>query len=227
MSNLPVLPRLLAVLHSLPLWILVGLAVAGYAALFAPAFGDIDLTALRRDWGAWLWLYAVTFTILSATYSAHLVAKAIRARARRRRRWRTERYYRVYVPLFVELIQIHITSVEAPLLKQRVRNAWQTLRQAGGRKAKLQSAWKALFDIRTPGETGKVDYGGIFPFSEIRRVVESNVVHCDTKLVDLVSRARNTRMEDGAARNELTYDDLKLYDHILNEHSRLKKFIER
>ena len=44
-----------------------GLALAGYAVLFVPAFGGIDPAGFRTQWGVWVWIEALTFSILALT----------------------------------------------------------------------------------------------------------------------------------------------------------------
>lgn len=56
----------LTALRSLPLWILIGLALTGYAVLFVPPFGGVDPEAFRREWGIWIWIEAIAFSILAA-----------------------------------------------------------------------------------------------------------------------------------------------------------------
>jgi hypothetical protein len=58
---------LLSTLRTLPVWMLAGLAIAGYAVLFVPAFGGIDPAGFRPHWGIWIWIEAVTFSILALT----------------------------------------------------------------------------------------------------------------------------------------------------------------
>src|SRR5882724_10681010 len=108
MSDIGVVPGLLSVLRSIPLWILVGFAAAGYAGLFVPAFGEADLTDFRRTWGAWLWLDAIAFTVLSIACAIDLAIQGTTARMRRRRRLDRRRYYEVYAPLYSELMKIQI-----------------------------------------------------------------------------------------------------------------------
>lgn len=67
-------PSFLSALRSLPHWVLVGLALAGYAILFVPSFGGIDIEPFRRQWGSWLWVESITFTILAG---ARIVETAI------------------------------------------------------------------------------------------------------------------------------------------------------
>ncbi|MBK5125886.1 hypothetical protein IQ288_39420 [Burkholderia sp. R-69980] len=59
---------ILTALRALPVWVLGGLAVAGYAVLFLPAFGAITPVALdgfRANWGVWAWVEAVAFSTLA------------------------------------------------------------------------------------------------------------------------------------------------------------------
>jgi len=44
-----------------------GLALAGYAIIFAPPLGDVDFAWFRAQWGAWVWIEAVTFSALTIT----------------------------------------------------------------------------------------------------------------------------------------------------------------
>ena len=57
----------LNVLRTLPVWVLGGLALAGFAVLFMPAFGGIDPAAFRAQWGVWVWIEALTLSILTLT----------------------------------------------------------------------------------------------------------------------------------------------------------------
>jgi hypothetical protein len=59
---------ILTALRALPVWVLGGLAVAGYAVLFLPAFGAITpvaLDAFRANWGVWAWVEVVAFSTLA------------------------------------------------------------------------------------------------------------------------------------------------------------------
>ena len=55
----------LSTLRTLPVWVLGGLALAGYAALSVPAFGGIDPAGFRTQWGVWVWIEALTFSMLT------------------------------------------------------------------------------------------------------------------------------------------------------------------
>ncbi|MDI1347131.1 MAG: hypothetical protein PSV22_24030 [Pseudolabrys sp.] len=69
----------LNVLRTLQLWVLTGLALAGYAVLFLPAFGGVDVIPFRREWGVWVWVEAVTFTVLAVTRGVDAAVRAYRA----------------------------------------------------------------------------------------------------------------------------------------------------
>jgi hypothetical protein len=73
--------ELLKVLRALPVWMLAGLALAGYAILFAPPFGGVDPVAFRHNWGIWIWMGTLTFSILAV--SRGLDAVIVGARHRR------------------------------------------------------------------------------------------------------------------------------------------------
>ena len=57
----------LQTLRKLPVWLFAGLAIAGFAALFFPPLGKVDMQALRAEWGVYIWLEAITFTALALT----------------------------------------------------------------------------------------------------------------------------------------------------------------
>ncbi len=59
------LNKFLSELRTLPPWLLIGLALAGYAVLFLPAFGGIDPEPFRKQWGIWVWVEALVFSILA------------------------------------------------------------------------------------------------------------------------------------------------------------------
>ena len=75
-----VISSFLSTLRTLPLWLLGGLAIAGYAVLFLPAFGGIDPTGFRTQWGVWIWIGAVTFSILTLTRGLDLAVTGFHAR---------------------------------------------------------------------------------------------------------------------------------------------------
>jgi hypothetical protein len=100
MADYGFVARLLAVLHSLPLWLFVALAAAGYGPLFLPAFGGADIVELRQQWAPYFWLDATTFTVFALSCAADLIAKGlsthVRTRNNHRRRLLRQRYFEVY-----------------------------------------------------------------------------------------------------------------------------------
>jgi hypothetical protein len=221
--------KFLSVLKAMPLWLVVGCAAAGYAALFAPAFGGVDLAEFRRTWGPLFWLDAVGFSILSAAFIVEHVARHIRARAERRRLLYKKQYYTIYLPLYRELFGLKITtssSMGAPFFSQRIGNAYRVLTTTQRQTRAIKGAWRALFDKEETPTTGDVEYGGRFPLREIGLVAKQNLGHSDLALTRLISCAERTRIEDGSRLSEMTADDVRLYDHIVNQYQRLKQLIE-
>ena len=72
MADIPAtaISNFLSVLRTLPVWLLAGLAFAGYAVVFTPGFGGIiDPKGSRTEWGIWIWIEAIVFSILTVTRS--------------------------------------------------------------------------------------------------------------------------------------------------------------
>ncbi len=83
-----VILSLLSVLKAPPFWLLIGLALAGYAVLFVPPIAGINFDTFRQQWGALIWAEAITFSILAVTRTIETLVNGYRERqhegARRR-----------------------------------------------------------------------------------------------------------------------------------------------
>lgn len=221
------------VAKSLPLWIFVAIAAMGFAALYMPAFGGADLTTIRNfSWIAWL--AAVSGTILTFAKLADIVGSswAANREEHRRRLWRasTNRYAQVYAPLVAKLSDVSITCASATgaaYFRQRLENARGELTAYKSRKRGIKKAWIALFDRKVFPTTGEVEYGGVFPIGLIGNRVREHYAYCDDKLIALERNAVETRMVQNIADSDLSEDDVKLLNHIYEQHSRLKKFLGR
>jgi len=70
-SDLPgALASILSALTTLPVWLLLGLAIVGWVIIFAPTLGNIDMGAFRHEWGPWVWIGAIAFSILFVARAA-------------------------------------------------------------------------------------------------------------------------------------------------------------
>ncbi|MGA7261200.1 MAG: hypothetical protein WA709_19415 [Stellaceae bacterium] len=193
--------RLLAVLHSLPLWLFVALAAAGYGALFLPPLGGADIVELRQQWAPYFWLDATIFTVFALSCAADLTAKGINAHVRtrnnRRRRLLRRRYFEVYNPLAAELLKIHITtgSTAAPRLKVRLQDTWEELHSYCRWRVAIRKAIRTAFNTKESDPHGEVDFGDDFPIEFMRNVVQQNLSYCDEQLVELVVRSWSERVE--------------------------------
>src|SRR5713226_2824796 len=69
MADVPAtaISNLLSILRTLPVWLLAGLALAGYAVIFTPGFAGIDPSGFRTEWGVWVWIEAIGFSVLTVT----------------------------------------------------------------------------------------------------------------------------------------------------------------
>jgi hypothetical protein len=69
MADVPAtaISNFLSTLRTLPVWLLGGLALVGYAVLLAPGFAGIDPSGFRTQWGVWIWIEAIGFSILTIT----------------------------------------------------------------------------------------------------------------------------------------------------------------
>jgi hypothetical protein len=231
MADYGFVARLLAVLHSLPFWLFVALAAAGYGALFLPAFGGADIVELRQQWAPYFWLDATTFTVFALSCAADLIAKGlsthVRTRNNDRRRLLRQRYFEVYNPLAAELLKIHITtsSTAAPRLKVRLHDAWEDLHSYRRRRVGIRNAIRSAFNTKDSDPRGEVDFGGDFPIQFMRDLVQQNLTYCDQQLVELVVRSWSERIEHQIAPNELTANDVRLWDYVHEQHRRLKRAI--
>jgi hypothetical protein len=84
MPNLPsgTVNDILSTLRKLPVWMLGGLALAGYAVLFLPGFAGINPGQFRTQYGVWVWIEAVSLSILALTRGLDTAVEGYRARRR-------------------------------------------------------------------------------------------------------------------------------------------------
>jgi hypothetical protein len=59
------IPSFLTALRTLPFWILISLAIAGWIVLFVPPLGGVNSEVFRQQWGVWVWIEAIGFSILA------------------------------------------------------------------------------------------------------------------------------------------------------------------
>jgi len=65
--------KFLTIVKSLPLWILIGLSLAGYTLLFLPPISGINFEPLRKTWGSWIWVETIVFSILAITRTLDII----------------------------------------------------------------------------------------------------------------------------------------------------------
>jgi len=71
---------ILSVLRTLPVWVLAGLAAAGYAILFLPDFAGVQLAPFRAKYGVWIRVATLIFSSLALARAIDSGVSAYRAR---------------------------------------------------------------------------------------------------------------------------------------------------
>jgi len=166
----------------------------------------------------------VIFTVFALVCAGDLVIKELRSRARRRRKWARSSYRNVYAPLFGDLVKIHITTASLSLtVRDRLNRAVFKLTTRKSLKRGIKAAWRELFGKHRQRRSGEVDFGDSFPLQRMREQIYRNLIYCDDEIVDLIADAWNTRIEYGMPQNELTEEDIQLYDYVMKRHAYLKK----
>lgn len=85
---------LLSALRALPLWLLAGLALAGWLTmwlLLAAPFAGLDLASFRQQWSIWIGVATLGFSVLALARAADIAAVAYLRQARARAARRTLR----------------------------------------------------------------------------------------------------------------------------------------
>lgn len=131
------------------------------------------------------------------------------------------RFEKIYAPMYGLFLTRHITvysSVRAPYLHQRIRNARELFEER-----RYLRAFKAIFDKKETEPSAEVEFGDSFPLSEIQRLVKGNEMYCDETLMNLIARADRSRYEDYPVRGGITVAELSLHEHIVRRHRALSK----
>jgi hypothetical protein len=122
--------KILETLRMLPVWMLAGLALVGYAILYLPGFGGINPTLFRTQYGVWIWIIAVSFSILAVARALDAVISALRLHRKMRESRRALRLIPLHHQCWWHLAkqqdhsfisQIRIDIEAANLLDQPVR----------------------------------------------------------------------------------------------------------
>ena len=223
----------ISLLRSLSLAMFITLAACGYAVLFLPPFGGVDLGSFRRDWSVAAWLDAVTMTIFAMGKLIDLLISRMQSRRssqRRRRRLReAQRLVDVYAPLNRELHGLYRDTVRMtgyPHLTDRLSNAWEAFSSELSFQRRLSRSWQAVWDKATTAEHGELSFGESFPIDRIENIVRCNLDSCDEHLVTLVARAERTRIENRYNPGYLSEEDCLLIRHVETEYKRLKRYLD-
>src|SRR4051812_22298355 len=92
--SITALANILYTLRVVPWWIFLGLSLACFAVLFAPAFGEVSLDDFRQQWGPFAWFGAIAFSLLFITQCIDAIARGYL----KRRAAKSERHTLRFVP---------------------------------------------------------------------------------------------------------------------------------
>jgi hypothetical protein len=138
-----------------------------------------------------------------------------------------KRYEEIYSPLIALFTTRHITTsqgIAAGYFRIRLRFFWRHLKR-GNIKESVTSLWNK----RKTKIGAEVEYGGSFPFKEIKKIVFGKEKYMDNKLLNLIISVDRSLYEgyyEGKDYNLLTDEEFELFIHISEEHYKLnKKFV--
>jgi hypothetical protein len=106
-----------------------------------------------------------------------------------------------------------------------LQDAWEELHSYRRWRIGMRKAIRTAFNTKERDPRGAVDFGGDFPIHFMRHIVHQNLSYCDDQLVELVLRSWSERIEQQIALNELTTNDVRLWDYVQEQHRRLKRAI--
>ena len=133
-----------------------------------------------------------------------------------------KRHELLYAPLYALFTTRHITSCQtvlAPYFRTRFRNFIEQIR-----RRRIRYAFVVLFDKKKTKETAEIEFGGVFPFNEIKQIIQSNVAYADEELLNLLRRAERSRYENPSANHySLTDEEFALFCHIADTYSKLNR----
>jgi len=141
-----------------------------------------------------------------------------------------KRFRYIYVPLRKLLMDKHITKCSAVLpskLSDRFNRALPMISNF-----KIKSVFQILFGKYRTKPIVEVEFGGRFPFEEIKKVVSSSCEYADAEILSLVESADRSKYElryeseDESGElegNILTEEESELADYIYEEYYRLNK----
>jgi hypothetical protein len=207
-------------LRAVPLWLLVAFGLVGLMIWSIPSFHATVPEALQP----YIPLLVAITAVLVVCSAAHSAASHVRHSRRVRTTRDRLRLIRVYRPLVSLFLTRHLTGSgfeKAPHFRDRLENAWHTLRFYRRRNVAVKEAFRALFD-RQPSTSFEVEFGGVFPLTQIMKLIRHQPAHADPKLLNLVRIADRSRYEECGS-ELLTDAEMELFEHIYAEHDRLSR----
>jgi len=130
------------------------------------------------------------------------------------------RYYLVYCPLIVILLETHIIGCGTGFtFSQRIKMAIRKFCEL-----KIKDGIKILSKNYRENVSYEVEYGDPFPLAEIKKIINKNIKWADTKLILLLREADYSNDEPYSQQfNELEVEKYKLHSYIWRTYEELNK----
>lgn len=137
------------------------------------------------------------------------------------------RYEEIYSPMLAMFLTRHVTTsqgIAAGYFRIRLRFFWRYLK-----KGEIKESITSLWNKRKTKVGAEIEYGGAFPFKEIKNIISGKEKYADNKLLNLIRTVDRSYYEDVSEDhgkyddNMLTDDEYELFTHIADEHYKLKK----
>jgi hypothetical protein len=132
-------------------------------------------------------------------------------------------YERIYAPIYGLFLTKHLSITRAiiyPFFSQRFNNS-KLLIKSG----KIRDAILALFNEGETNEMAGFEYGDVFPIDGILEIVKGNEPYAEQRLLNLISSAHKSRMEELVLdETVLTDEEIELLNFVNKRYSELHRF---
>ena len=141
-----------------------------------------------------------------------------------------KRYEEIYSPMLSLFLTRHVTTAQgiaAGYFRIRLRFFWRYLT-----KGEIIEAITSLWNKRKSKIGAEIEFGGSYPFEEIKNIILGKEKYADNELLNLIRLVDRSYYEVVSPDhgkyddNTLTDEEFELFNHITKEHYKLqKKFV--
>jgi len=190
-----------------------------------PLYGKDEM--IKIDYISLIFTIAGTIIAMITTFWIAYKAGHKKAKNELQNDIQKKRYEEIYSPILSLFLTRHVTTAQgiaAGYFRIRLRFFWRYLK-----KGKFIEAIKSLWDKRKTKIGAEIEFGGSYPFKEIKNIILGKEKYADNELLNLIRRVDRSYYENVPPdhgkydENTLTDEEFKLFEHISKEHYKLKK----